>query len=103
MRVENFPGETLLNINLPAIPGDQVKGVKATNLGSRVFHEEVAKMKDPWGREIHWIGGGHVTWSGGADSDFQAVKDGYISVTPLHVDLTNYKLLEVVRNWDLGK
>ena len=103
VRVENFPGETLLNINLPAIPGDQVKGVKATNLGSRVFHEEVAKMKDPWGREIHWIGGGHVTWSGGADSDFQAVKDGYISVTPLHVDLTNYKLLEVVRNWDLGK
>jgi 5'-nucleotidase len=103
VRVENFPGETLLNINLPAIPGDQVKGVKATNLGSRVFHEEVAKMKDPWGREIHWIGGGHVTWSGGADSDFQAVKDGYISVTPLHVDLTNYKLLEVVRKWDLGK
>lgn len=103
VRVENFPGETLLNINLPAVPGDQVKGVKVTNLGSRVFHEEVAKMKDPWGREIHWIGGGHVTWSGGADSDFQAIKDGYISITPLHVDLTNYKLLEVVRKWDLGK
>src|SRR6266536_1700570 len=103
VRVENFPGETLLNINLPPIPGDQVKGVKVTNLGSRVFHEEIATMKDPWGREVHWIGGGRVTWSGGADSDFQAVKDGYISVTPLHVDLTNYKLLEVVRKWDLGK
>src|SRR5206468_11257738 len=101
--VETCPSGTLLNINLPAIPGEQVKGVKATSLGSRVFHEEVAKMKDPWGREIHWIGGWHVPWSGGADSDFQAVKDGYISVTPLHVDLTNYKLLEVVRKWDLGK
>ena len=62
VRVENFPGETLLNINLPAIPGDQVKGVKATNLGSRVFHEEVAKMKDPWGREIHIIDPGGVCW-----------------------------------------
>ena len=103
VRVENFPGETLLNINLPPIPGDQVKGVKVTNLGSRIFHEEIATMKDPWGREVYWIGGGRVTWSGGADSDFQAVKDGYISVTPLHVDLTNYKLLEVVGKWDLGR
>src|SRR6058998_2754234 len=103
VQVENFPGETLLNINLPPIPADQVKGVKVTNLGSRVFHEEIATMKDPWGREVHWIGGGRVTWSGGADSDFQAVKDGYISVTPLHVDMTNYKLLEVVGKWDLGK
>ena len=94
---------TLVNINLPPIPGDQVKGVKVTSLGSRVFHEEIATMKDPWGREVHWIGGGRVTWSGGAESDFQAVRDGYISVTPLHVDMTNYKLLEVVRNWDLGK
>ena len=66
-----------------------------------MFHEEVARMKDPWGREIYWIGGGHVTWSGGADSDFHAVQEGYISVTPLHVDLTNYDLLGVVKSWKL--
>ena len=100
--VGQFPPDTLLNINLPAIPGDQVKGVKVTSLGSRVFHEEIARMKDPWGREIYWIGGGHVTWSGGAESDFRAVRDGYISVTPLHVDMTNYNLLEAVRGWGLG-
>lgn len=100
--VREFPRDTLLNVNLPAIPGDQVKGVKVTSLGSRVFHEEVARMKDPWGRDIYWIGGGRVTWSGGADSDFQAVRDGYISVTPLHVDMTNYNLLEAVRGWTLG-
>jgi 5'-nucleotidase len=100
--VREFPRDTLLNVNLPAIPGDQVKGVKVTSLGSRVFHEEVARMKDPWGRDIYWIGGGHVTWSGGADSDFQAVREGYISVTPLHVDMTNYNLLEAVRGWTLG-
>jgi len=100
--VGQFPPDTLLNINLPAIPGDEVKGVKVTSLGSRVFHEEIARMKDPWGREIYWIGGGHVTWSGGAESDFRAVRDGYISVTPLHVDMTNYNLLEAVRGWGLG-
>ncbi|HTY04914.1 MAG TPA: 5'/3'-nucleotidase SurE [Gemmatimonadales bacterium] len=103
LAVATFPKETLLNVNLPPIPGHQVKGVKVTHLGSRVFHEEIARMKDPWGREIYWIGGGHVTWSGGADSDFQAVRDGYISVTPLHVDMTNYRLLDEVRGWELGR
>lgn len=101
--VSEFPKETLLNVNLPAIAAAKVKGVKVTHLGSRVFHEEIARMKDPWGRDIFWIGGGHVTWSGGADSDFQAVRDGYISVTPLHVDMTNYRLLDDVRSWKLGE
>ena len=99
LRVKDFPKETLLNINLPGIPGDQVKGVKVTHLGSRVFHEEIAQMKDPWGKPIYWIGGGRVTWSGGAESDFRSTSDGYISVTPLHMDMTDYKLLEVVRAW----
>jgi len=102
LRVEQFPEETLLNINLPPIPGDDVRGVKVTSLGSRVFHEEIARMQDPWGREIYWIGGGRATWSGGTESDFRAVQEGYISVTPLHVDLTNYELLEVVRSWNLA-
>lgn len=102
VQVDDFPRETLLNINLPAIPGDAIKGVKVTHLGTRVFEGEIARMKDPWGREIFWIGGGRAVWSGGADSDFQAVRDGYVSVTPLHVDLTNYQLLEVVRSWSLS-
>jgi 5'-nucleotidase len=102
VEVDEFPRDTLLNVNLPAIPGDQVKGVKVTTLGSRVFSEEIARMKDPWGREIYWIGGGRATWSGGEDSDFQAVRNGYISVTPLHVDLTNYEFLETVRSWSLN-
>lgn len=100
--VQDFPKETLLNINLPAIPGNDVKGVKVTHLGSRVFSEEIALMKDPWGKEIYWIGGGRITWTGGADSDFRATSDGYISVTPLHMDMTNYSLIEVVRKWFPG-
>ena len=101
VNVKDFTTETLLNINLPGIAADDVKGVKVTHLGSRVFHEEIALMKDPWGKDIYWIGGGHVTWSGGTDSDFQVTHDGYISVTPLHMDMTNYKLLEVAQAWFL--
>jgi 5'-nucleotidase len=101
--VERLPPETLLNINLPPIPGGQVRGVRITTLGKRVYDGSLSRMKDPWGREIFWIGGGRPVWSGGEEVDFKAVEDGYISVTPLHVDLTNYPLLEAVRSWRLGE
>lgn len=100
--VPRFPQETLLNINLPPIPGDTIRGIRVTTLGRRVFSESLMDTQDPWGRRMYWIGGGQITWSGGEDSDFRAVQDGYISVTPLHVDLTNYDLLEDVRSWQLG-
>jgi 5'-nucleotidase len=99
---ERFPGDTLLNVNLPPIPSDQVRGVRVTNLGSRVYSESLTRMKDPWGRDVYWIGGGQLNWTGGEDSDFRAVQDGYISVTPLHVDLTSYSRLDAVRAWHLG-
>lgn len=101
-RVDGFPKETLLNVNLPPILGDQIRGIRVTTLGKRVYSESLAETKDPWGRTVYWIGGGHISWSGGEDSDFQAVEDGYISITPLHVDLTNYNLLEDVQAWRLA-
>ena len=99
--VREFPKDTLLNINLPPVPASEVKGTKVTSLGSRFFSESLTRMKDPWGREIYWVGGGTITWTGGIESDHSAVHDGYISVTPLHMDLTNYDLLETVRRWSL--
>jgi 5'-nucleotidase len=101
VRVREFPRETLLNINVPPVPGDEIRGIRVTRLGKRVYSEALAKSKDPWGRTVFWIGGGQMSWSGGDDSDFQAIEDRYISVTPLHVDLTNYRLLESVREWHL--
>ena len=103
VRVQAFPANTLLNINLPARPGDEIRGIRVTTLGSRVFSESLMETKDPWGRRMYWIGGGQIAWSGREDSDFIAVREGYISVTPLHMDLTNYGLLEAVREWRLGE
>jgi 5'-nucleotidase len=103
VRVQTFPKDTLLNINLPARPGGEIRGIRVTTLGSRVFSESLMDTKDPWGRRMYWIGGGQIAWSGREDSDFIAVREGYISVTPLHVDLTNYGLLEAVRGWRLGE
>jgi 5'-nucleotidase len=94
-----FPADTLLNVNLPAIPAKDVKGVKLTRLGRRVFSDSLTPMKDPWGREIFWIGGGSVEWSGSDDSDFQALRDGYVSVTPLHLDLTARDRLDDAERW----
>ncbi len=94
-----FPRDTLLNVNLPPVPVAEVKGVRLTRLGRRVFSDSIARMKDPWGRDILWLGGGSVKWSGPADSDFRAVHEGYISVTPLHLDLTNRDILETATDW----
>ena len=101
--VPDFPSNMLLNVNLPDLAGPEVRGVRVTKLGSRYFSESLVRTKDPRGRDIFWIGGGSVTWTGDADSDHAAVAEGYISLTPLHMDLTNYSLLETVRSWSLDR
>ncbi len=97
----DFPASTLLNINLPDCPPGEVRGVRVTQLGSRYFSDSLTRMQDPWGREIMWIGGGTITWTGGEESDHVAVAEKFISVTPLQMDLTNFGLIETVRGWDL--
>jgi 5'-nucleotidase len=99
--VSDYPRDTLLNINLPRGPASELRGIKVTCLGSRFFSESLTRMQDPWGREIFWIGGGTITWTGGEEADHAAVAEGYISITPLHMDLTNYSLIETVRGWAL--
>ena len=98
---DDFPSETLLNVNLPPVPPDEVQGVKVTTLGRRAYVGSLTRAADPNGREYFWIGGGESKWWGKEASDFRAVHDGYISVTPLHLDLTNYRLLEDIGRWDL--
>jgi 5'-nucleotidase len=97
----DFPPETLFNVNLPKGSPSEVKGIQVTTLGRRAYVGSLTRALDPNGREYFWIGGGESKWWGGPDVDFRAVHSGYISVTPLHLDLTNYALLENIRNWDL--
>ncbi len=104
VEVDGFPQDTLLNVNVPPLPGDEIRGIRTTTLGKRVYSDSLVETEDPWGRTVFWIGGGQISWTGRGreDCDFRAVQEGYISVTPLHVDLTNYQLLEEVRRWRLG-
>jgi len=94
-----FPRDTLFNVNLPPTAASEVRGVKLTRLGRRVYSQSVAPMRDPWGRPIFWIGGGEISWTGEPDSDFRAIEEGYVSVTPLHLDLTHYGVLEGAATW----
>ena len=94
-----FPAHTLFNVNIPGIPIAQIKGVKLTKLGRRTFSDSIAKMKDPWGRPIFWIGGGSVTWTAEEGTDVAAVREGYISVTPLHLDVTFQARLDDAETW----
>lgn len=101
---DDLPAETLFNINLPPIAPGEVQGVKVTSLARRAYIGSLTRATDPNGREYFWIGGGESRWWGRdrADTDYDAVRAGFISITPLHLDLTNYKLLEDIGQWQLS-
>jgi 5'/3'-nucleotidase len=97
----DFPAETLLNINLPPVPPEQVRGVRVTRLGRRVFTDTLTRGRDPSGKEYFWIGGGTIEWNAQEGTDFHAVEHRWVSVTPLHLDLTNHALIAGVEGWGL--
>lgn len=98
----DFPSHTLFSVNLPPVEPGEVRGVRVTSLGKRRYSDSLTRALDPSGREYFWIGGGVTNWTGAPESDFRAVEEGYISVTPLHLDLTNYDLMEEIREWKLS-
>lgn len=94
-----LPVDTFLNINFPeGVP----RGVRLTHQGKRRYGDMVVEKIDPRGRKYYWIGGGDVSGEMSEGSDFSAVQDGYVSMTPLHLDLTNYGSFERLANWDLS-
>jgi len=90
---------TILNVNVPNIPVGAVKGIKVTRLGNRHRSEAVIKAEDPRGRPVYWVGPAGASQDAGPGTDFQAVAEGYVSVTPLTIDLTNHAALDGLRNW----
>lgn len=79
--------QIILNVNFPVT---QFRGVRVTRLGKRVYSEGVIERLDPRGRKYYWIGGDPPTWHPGEGTDFEAVQNGYVSITPLHLDLTHH-------------
>jgi 5'-nucleotidase len=82
-------GRTLLNVNLPAGPSKDWGAVTVTRLGTRRYSDEIVENVDPRGKKYYWIGGAEPTWEGAGDTDFAVVHAGGVSVTPLHLDLTD--------------
>lgn len=92
-----LPINTLLNVNIPLIAPDQIRGIKYTKQGKRTYDNSIKEINDPWGKPYFWIGGGTPSWDGGDDSDYYAISNNYISITPLKLDMTDYEYLKKLR------
>ncbi len=99
LRTAPLPADTILNVNVPDLPWDALRGYQATRLGHRHKAEPVIKDKDPRGRTIYWVGPAGPEQDAGPGTDFHAVRQGYVSVTPLQIDLTRYDSLEPLADW----
>ena len=98
---DHLPPDTLLNVNVPALPTEEIKGFALTRQGKRRYDDAVVERTDPRGKTYYWIGGGPFAFVDGEGTDFSAVQQGLISVTPLHLDLTNYASLVHLRKLQL--
>ena len=100
-RLKDHPlqSDTILNINVPDLPWDEIKGFKVTRLGRRHRSEPVVKMVDPRGKEVYWVGAAGKADDREAGTDFHAVEQGWISVTPIHTDLTHHAMLDSMEPW----
>lgn len=97
-----LPADTILNVNVPDLPWEQIRGYEVSRLGNRHRAEPCIRQEDPRGRTIWWIGPPGSAQDAGEGTDFHAVQNGYISITPIHVDLTRYQALENVAQWVAG-
>jgi 5'-nucleotidase len=96
---ESLGASTILNVNVPDLPYEQIKGLLATRLGHRHKAEPVTRVRDPRGRTLFWVGPAGPEQDAGPGTDFHAVRNGYVSVSPLQVDLTRHAALEPLAQW----
>lgn len=94
-----LPNRTLLNVNVPEGPLDAIKGFRVTRLGHRGRAQDVMTLEDPRGREVFWIGLAGEPADAGEGTDFRAIQEGYVSVTPLQSDLTRHDAMPDVARW----
>lgn len=99
LQASPLPGDTILNVNVPDLPWQQLDGFEVTRTGHRHRAEEVLKSRDPRGRPIYWIGASGPEADCGPGTDFHAIANRRVSITPLLVDLTRYAMLEQLKHW----
>jgi 5'-nucleotidase len=94
-----LPKDTILNVNVPDVPWDELQGLEATRLGQRHKSEAVIRAQDPRGRPIYWVGPAGAEQDAGPGTDFHAVRHNRVSVTPIQVDLTRHNAIAQVGDW----
>ncbi len=99
MMVHPLPADQILNVNVPDLPLDQIKGIRVTRLGNRHRAESVICTEDPRGQPIYWIGPPGSQQDAGEGTDFAAIEQGYVSITPLTIDMTAYSSLAGLGAW----
>jgi len=99
LRDADMSPNTILNVNVPDLPLGQIRGLLATRLGHRHKAEPVTQLRDPRGRLMYWIGPAGPEQDAGEGTDFHAVRNAYVSVTPIQVDLTRYAAVDPLRQW----
>lgn len=94
--------DTLLNVNVPSLDAGEIAGIRITRLGNRKYQNNFETRIDPRGRKYYWLNGAVIDAEDGVDTDVGAIKKKMVSITPIHVDLTNYKVLEALKKMALG-
>ncbi len=96
---EPLPAATILNVNVPDVPFDQLQGYEVTRLGTRHRAAPTIKQIDPRGHTVYWVGPPGAEQDAGIGTDFYAVREGKVSITPLRVDITHYEAFDVLSSW----
>jgi 5'-nucleotidase len=98
---KRLPSNTVLNVNVPNIPRKDLKGISITRQGKRIYSGAVIEKVDPRGQKYYWLGGVEDGWNGEKGTDFHAVNNGKISITPLNIDLTDYSAYKDLLHWKI--
>ena len=100
---EGLPKDTLLNVNVPNLPVTKIKGVKVTRTGRCAYGDVIVEKKDPRGRPYFWIGTNDTEWEKTGGTDHEAIRNDRISITPIHLDLTNHSAIDKIKDWKMKK
>ncbi len=101
IKERSLPPGVLLNVNVPNLDLKEIKGIKITRQGKRIYDEKaIIEKTDPRGKKYYWIGGSRLSWEKTEDSDFSAIEEGMVSITPLRLDLTEYSAIKTLQRWE---